>query len=212
MLYLKIFKIIKGTCVCWGNLNNSFRIQYIHEYTWIWNFIDVKTPDFSSKMLNFIKNRHFRKSNFVTFDKRSKVHIFMRMWFLAKFWGWKKYLGKRPCTTWLYSNVFVKLGNAVDRGYLSIKCVRSLSCPLLIDICMTLWRRQFQDCRDIYWWHLKLVTKICIQHPPSTSIQGGSFFILIWLSRRYDLTMVQHNQNANGPIRVHNLTPPRQPN
>ena len=57
MLYLKIFKIIKGTCVCWGNWNNSFGIQYIHEYTWIWNFIDVKTPDFSSKMLNFIKNR-----------------------------------------------------------------------------------------------------------------------------------------------------------
>ena len=81
MLYLKIFKIIKGTCVCWGNWNNSFGIQYIHEYTWIWNFIDVKTPDFSSKMLNFIKNRHFRKPilDFVTFYKRSKVHIFMRM-------------------------------------------------------------------------------------------------------------------------------------
>jgi len=24
--------------------------------------------------------------------------------------------------------------------------------------------------------------------------------------------MVQHNENANGPIRVYNLTPPRQPN
>ena len=37
-------------------------------------------------------------------------------------------------------------------------------------------------------------------------------FFLIWLSRKYDSTMVQHNQNANGPIRVHNLAPPRQPN
>ena len=43
-------------------------------------------------------------------------------------------------------------------------------------------------------------------------IQGGSFFFLIWLSRRYDSTMVEHRQNANGPMTVHNLAPPRQPN
>ena len=45
-----------------------------------------------------------------------------------------------------------------------------------------------------------------------TVYTGWILFFLIWLSRRYDSTMVQHNQDANGPIRVHNLAPPRQPN
>ena len=44
------------------------------------------------------------------------------------------------------------------------------------------------------------------------SLRDGSFLILIWLSKRYDSTMLQNNQNANGPIRVYNLMTPRQPN
>ena len=44
-------------------------------------------------------------------------------------------------------------------------------------------------------------------------IRDGSYFILIWLSRRYDSTMLQqHSQNANSPIKIYNLTPPRQAN
>ena len=46
----------------------------------------------------------------------------------------------------------------------------------------------------------------------NAAYRADPFLILIWLSRRYDSTMVQHNQNANGPIRVYYLTPPRQPN
>ena len=65
---------------------------------------------------------------------------------------------------------------------------------------------------------LRLMTKcigdgfgyFLLQHP--FGLRDGSFFILIWLSRRYDSTMFQHNQNANGQIRVHNLTFPRQSN
>ena len=41
---------------------------------------------------------------------------------------------------------------------------------------------------------------------------GRILFYPNWAVEEYDSTMFQHMQNANGPIRVNNLTPPRQPN
>ena len=96
MLYLKIFKILlRGlVCVCWGNWNNSFRIQYIHKYTWIWNSIDVKTPDFSSKMINFHKNRHFRKPILVMMisDRLPKMSIFVENFSKKDFWPLRNFM------------------------------------------------------------------------------------------------------------------------
>ena len=64
----------------------------------------------------------------------------------------------------------------------------------------------------IYVTQLGVHSKLKIVFQCLSFLRDGSFFILIWLSRRYDSAMVQHMHIAKGPMRVYNFTSPWQPN
>ena len=79
MLYLKIFKIIKGTCVCVGAIGTTHSVYNTYMNTRGSGISSMsKLQIFHQKCL-ILSKTGILESQIVTFDKRSKVHIFMRM-------------------------------------------------------------------------------------------------------------------------------------